>query len=302
MSFVDRTEEFRLATNVQGSQELSTSFRPGPPALTVSSFSKATSSISNDVSKAALKLQRLTEMVRTKSLFDDKSMEINQLTTSIKADLTGINQDLEKLESFVKEQRATSKQSRDYSLGVVGMLKEELIGTTKDFQRVLETRHENLQMTESRRQKFGSSTPSALGKPIVYQSRQGMRGNSPVAMSPSDDLLPRPGNVSPSGVSFQRSDIVSYDYAQDRVNAVKDIERHMSELGNLFERLSTMISEQGSMIDRLDDNLDAAEVNVNMGYNELIKYNQSISSNRSLIVKLFAVLVVFLLFFLIFLA
>ena len=35
--------------------------------------------------------------------------------------------------------------------------------------------------------------------------------------------------------------------------------------GNIFERLSTMITEQGEMVDRLDDNLDAAEVNVNMG-------------------------------------
>lgn len=37
-----------------------------------------------------------------------------------------------------------------------------------------------------------------------------------------------------------------------------------------------MISEQGEMIDRLDDNLDAAEVNVNMGYQEIVKYGQNV--------------------------
>lgn len=47
--------------------------------------------------------------------------------------------------------------------------------------------------------------------------------------------------------------------------------------GNIFERLSTMITEQGEMVDRLDDNLDAAEVNVNMGYQEIVKYGQSVS-------------------------
>ena len=46
--------------------------------------------------------------------------------------------------------------------------------------------------------------------------------------------------------------------------------------GNIFERLSTMITEQGEMVDRLDDNLDAAEVNVNMGYQEIVKYGQSV--------------------------
>ena len=46
--------------------------------------------------------------------------------------------------------------------------------------------------------------------------------------------------------------------------------------GASFERLSTMITEQGEMIDRLDDNLDAAEVNVNAGYQEILKYGQTV--------------------------
>lgn len=37
-----------------------------------------------------------------------------------------------------------------------------------------------------------------------------------------------------------------------------------------------MITEQGEMVDRLDDNLDAAGVNVNMGYQEIVKYGQSV--------------------------
>ena len=86
----------------------------------------------------------------------------------------------------------------------------------------------------------------------------------------------------------------------------------MTELGSIFERLSTMITEQGEMTDRLDDNLDAAEVNVNMGYQEIVKYGQNVYemdkdlmssfSNRSLIMKLFGVLIFFIIFFLIFLA
>ncbi|KAM7456616.1 hypothetical protein BLSTO_02631 [Blastocystis sp. subtype 1] len=72
--------------------------------------------------------------------------------------------------------------------------------------------------------------------------------------------------------------------------------------GSIFERLSTMITEQGEMIDRLDDNLDAAEVNVNAGYQEILKYGQTVFSNRSLMMKLFAVLIFFIIFFLIFLA
>ena len=106
--------------------------------------------------------------------------------------------------------------------------------------------------------------------------------------------------------------MIANDYLHERAQAVQDIEAHMTELGSIFERLSTMITEQGEMIDRLDDNLDAAEVNVNMGYQEIVKYGQNVYemdkdlmssfSNRSLIMKLFGVLIIFIIFFLIFLA
>ena len=106
--------------------------------------------------------------------------------------------------------------------------------------------------------------------------------------------------------------MIANDYLHERAQAVQDIEAHMTELGSIFELLSTMITEQGEMIDRLDDNLDAAEVNVNMGYQEIVKYGQNVYemdkdlmssfSNRSLIMKLFGVLIFFIIFFLIFLA
>ena len=69
--------------------------------------------------------------------------------------------------------------------------------------------------------------------------------------------------------------MIANDYLHERAQAVQDIETHMTELGSIFERLSTMITEQGEMIDRLDDNLDAAEVNVNMGYQEIVKYGNT---------------------------
>lgn len=101
--------------------------------------------------------------------------------------------------------------------------------------------------------------------------------------SETDRLLPRPNNVESTSLTrpnnafaIQASDVIANDYLHERAKAVQDIEANMTELGSIFERLSTMISEQGEMIDRLDDNLDAAEVNVNMGYQEIVKYGQNV--------------------------
>ena len=108
MAYIDRTEEFKLATNTQMRTTAPSGVPMSPPQFSVSKFSRVTASLSNRVSKTTLKLQRLTDrifsfsclflVVRRKSLFDDKSAEINQLTGSIKQDITSINAELEELE------------------------------------------------------------------------------------------------------------------------------------------------------------------------------------------------------------
>lgn len=61
MSFIDRTEEFKLATNVHMHDSVQPSISRPPPSFSVSKFSKVTASLSEKVSKTTLKLQRLTE-------------------------------------------------------------------------------------------------------------------------------------------------------------------------------------------------------------------------------------------------
>ena len=61
MSYIDRTEEFKLATNVHLHDALQPSSPLPPPSFSVSKFSKVTASLSGKVSKTTLKLQRLTE-------------------------------------------------------------------------------------------------------------------------------------------------------------------------------------------------------------------------------------------------
>jgi syntaxin 5 len=65
---------------------------------------------------------------------------------------------------------------------------------------------------------------------------------------------------------------------------------------------SSQVHEQGEMAMRIDENVDDALVNVESGQAQLLKYLNTISSNRWLIMKVFFVLVLFLLFFIVFIA
>lgn len=153
MAYIDRTEEFILASNVHMGSAVQPRVNLSPPNFSVSNFSKVTASLSNRVSKTTLKLQRLTDrsflnsvefvVVRKKSLFDDKSTEINQLTGSIKSDITSINLELEELEVrsdsiiFHVEIRANAKvflftEPRVRS-GSCGSVKRRAHGNDKGF-------------------------------------------------------------------------------------------------------------------------------------------------------------------------
>lgn len=63
MAYIDRTEEFKLATNTQMRTIAPAGVPMSPPQFSVSKFSRVTASLSNRVSKTTLKLQRLTDRI-----------------------------------------------------------------------------------------------------------------------------------------------------------------------------------------------------------------------------------------------
>lgn len=63
-----------------------------------------------------------------------------------------------------------------------------------------------------------------------------------------------------------------------------------------------MVAEQGETIQRIDMNIEEVSSNVESAQNQLLRYWQSVSSNRWLMIKIFSILIVFILVFSIFFA
>jgi len=86
-------------------------------------------------------------------------------------------------------------------------------------------------------------------------------------------------------------------YIQSRSTAIESIESTIAELGQIFSQLAHMVAEQRETVQRIDaDTYDIAS-NVSGAQRELLKYYSSISSNRWLMLKLFGVLIIFFLIF-----
>lgn len=115
---------------------------------------------------------------------------------------------------------------------------------------------------------------------------------------------------------------------------MQNIESTIVELGSIFQQLAHMVKEQEETIQRsakhiyrtrykttnskcvkswiycdyclltirIDGNVEDTQLNVEMAHTEILKYFQSVSSNRWLMIKIFLVLIVFFIIFVVFLA
>jgi syntaxin 5 len=128
---------------------------------TRSEFASAASSIGADIHSTANKLEKLTQLAHSNTLllFADPTEEINELTYIVKQDITALNKKLADVQAAMRERRGGSRQQASHSTSIVEQLKTRLLESAKDFQELLQTRQENVQLMQSRRDKLAAPSP-----------------------------------------------------------------------------------------------------------------------------------------------
>ncbi|CAL9762179.1 syntaxin-32-like [Musa acuminata AAA Group] len=333
-SYRDRTQEFVKAVEnlktpfslvADASNSSTGSILEGPKstASNQSGFNRKASKIGLGIHQTSQKLAKLAKLAKRTSVFDDPAVEIQELTAVIKQDITALNSavvDLQLLCNSQNESGTMSKDTTSHSATVVDNLKNRLMSATKEFKEVLTMRTENFKVHENRRQLFSSSAAKDVTNPFLRQRPLSSRGisdsNAPSApwengSTHSSSLFPRRMmNGEPSSSTQpliqqqqqQQTAPVQDHYIQSRAEALQNVESTIHELSNIFTQLATMVSQQGELAIRIDENVDDTLANVEGAQGALLKYLTSISSNRWLMMKIFFVLMVFLMIFLFFVA
>ncbi|CAK5280615.1 unnamed protein product [Mycena citricolor] len=287
-----------------------------------SEFSQMSSAIGDDIDKTSTKLGKLAQLAKRKTLFDDRPVEISELTFIIKQDIAGINKQIAALQSYVKQRNAhgsksaDDKQIEEHTNNVVMLLQSRLANTSMTFKDVLELRTQNMKESRTRTEQFMYSTSNAAtqaSSSMLYAQRPDPMGDGSASRydSKGKSRAPQNGDVlaldldsaeegrgSQQG-AFQQMQLVEQQdsYIQTRSTAIESIETTIAELGQIFTQLATMVAEQRETVQRIDaDTMDIA-ANVSGAQRELLKYYASISSNRWLMLKIFGVLIVFFLVF-----
>jgi len=82
-----------------------------------------------------------------------------------------------------------------------------------------------------------------------------------------------------------------------RAQQARLAERSIAELGVMFTKMSTLISQQGEVLERIEDDVEAAGMDIDAGHNELVKVYGMTKGNRGLILKVFGILIFLIIFF-----
>ncbi|TYZ64282.1 hypothetical protein PybrP1_013115 [[Pythium] brassicae (nom. inval.)] len=85
--------------------------------------------------------------------------------------------------------------------------------------------------------------------------------------------------------------------AQTRYQNAVQVESTIVEITGMYTRMATMVAEQGEILERIDDHMDIAAENVRDAESELLKYYNMVQGNRSLILKIFAILLLMIFLF-----
>ena len=83
---------------------------------------------------------------------------------------------------------------------------------------------------------------------------------------------------------------------QSRLESARQAESTLAELGMLFGKMSTLIVQQGEVLEKVEDDVEAALGHVTEGEQEIQTLYSIKKGNRALILKVFAILIFFIIF------
>ncbi|KAK3217245.1 hypothetical protein GRF29_1g2405877 [Pseudopithomyces chartarum] len=290
VSIQDRTDEFRsILAQAQRKQAQSKTGAQRQSLLTAqqkaeattqhkySEFQRSARDVARGISSTMAKLERLAQLARRKTLFDDRPVEIDELTFVIKQDMAQLSRQIQDLQALTSKQHPKAKpgadQQGEHNHQVVVMLKDKLQNVGGSFKDVL----------ERGRSPGGFRNTNAAQQDLLSLDPSG------------SSALGRGGAQSDAQLMLMEEAQAPNQYIQQRGHAIESIESTISELGSIFGQLAQMVSEQGEQIQRIDANTEDVVDNVEGAQRELMKYWNRVQGNRWLVAKMFGVLMIFFL-------
>jgi len=227
------------------------------------------------------RLGELTTLARVQTPFGDQGMRVDALTHHVKGDLAWLQQALGTLEERVHGGKEGNDDAHAHTQGMMHTLQEHLRDTTHGFEQALQTRVQTLRDREMRRSRIGAVT-SVVPPPAEDEDAQPI-GELSVLIE-----MPRARST------------LSIELMTERARQIQDIEANIVEVHGAFRKLAELVAVDGEKIARIEDNIVEADVHVQEAHRQLLQYLGGIQGNWWLAAKIFGVLLLFIILFVLF--
>ena len=294
----DRSLElYQIFDRVKAQQPPTAAPRRPPSSTTdqvaTSRFYDAAGQFSKELAEVSGTIGRLARLMKEQNVFDDQAKEIGELTMIVKQRLAklhdGLNSLSELRESAVASQGRAGQQAKKHSETVVDTLRSKLVDASQGFKGVLQQRTKALKDSCSRRTGYSADRSTSFESALFQRAQD----SQPLVEDNQQPSGPQYGNQ--SEVQLQAPSQVSY--FRQRHDAVREVEQAVGQISEMFHDFNRLVHEQEELVVRIDSDVDDAVAHVDGGIDQLLQYLTNLSSNRGLILKIFAVLFFFLMFF-----
>lgn len=131
---------------------------------------------------------------------------------------------------------------------------------------------------------FSTGMRQRKQQPVQQQSR------TAIQQGDDDDKYTKDGTLQQIQTRRQNRQTAS------RLQSARLAEKSIAELTTMFSKMSNLISQQGEVLERIEDDVEAASGDIDAGHDELVKVYGYTKGNRGLIIKVFAVLIFLIVF------
>ena len=229
-------------------------------------FYSSTKELNMRLHTAVTYVAQLDELVNGDNVMNENDPKIQQLINQLQVELKYIGSSIDALEQQTKSNEAVHS--------ITESLRRSLLSVTKDFQSAVQSSAEKMKKVQERRRRVGYVSPSTTSYDTLYNQ-----------------------NADEVEVPANQMSQVEIEQLNDRLDAVHGLEQQTSNIYKMFTDLFEMIAAKDYDIVRIDENLQDALDNLTEGQKQMEKYYEKVKNNKWFILKIFAVLFVFAMVF-----
>ena len=236
-------------------------------------------------------INQLSSMTKKSSSFNNSHIKISNAAMNIKKSLIDIENDISQIKSKELNNPQINKFSKILLQNSIDILNSRISDLSMKFKKLLELQAGKIKQIENRKIILTPSSKRNINNSFNEYTTDLSNEN----YNEDDVLLEVKQNE-------QIMEQKESQYYQNRLKDVQIIEKTMSEISGMMNRLSQTINEHAYIIDNIRQNTDIALEHVEKGEKEVKQILESVKNNRWLLIRIFMILICVSVFYIIFMA